>query len=49
MGIINKIIAALLALIAGPFGLPAAIVMMIWAIVDIITFMILIIAQHHTV
>jgi phage shock protein PspC (stress-responsive transcriptional regulator) len=49
MGIINKIIAAIRALIAGPFGFPATIIMMIWAITDIITFVIMTIAQYHTV
>ena len=38
MGIITKVIAATLALIAGPLGLPITILMIVWAITDIITF-----------
>lgn len=38
MGIITKIIAALLALTAGPLALPITILMIVWAITDIITF-----------
>ena len=38
MGTISKIIAAILAQTAGPLGLPITILMIVWAITDIITF-----------
>jgi hypothetical protein len=39
MGTISKFIAALLALIAGPLGLPITILMILWAITDITIFL----------
>jgi len=36
MGIISKIIAAIVALMAGPLALPISILMIVWAITDII-------------